>query len=81
MRYSLFAVLSVVAAVGLFFFLVIVFRSYMERKRDLLLKPNEEKTSVLADIGQTLKVAVRLLKTRHIILLLVLFMHLGEYFG
>ena len=79
-RYSLFAILSVVSAVGLCFFLLIVFRSYMERKRDLLLNTDDEKKSAPANIGQTLKVAGRLLKTRHMILLQVLFIYLGGYF-
>ena len=79
-RYSLFAILSIVAAVGLLLFLLIVFRSYMERKRDTLIKPDGEKTSALAGIVETLKVAGRLLKTRNMIILQVLFVYLGEHF-
>ncbi len=80
MRYSLFSILSVVAAVGLFIFILIIFRSYIERRRDDLIKPDQEKKSALADIIQTLKIAGRLLKTRHMLLLQILFIYLGENF-
>lgn len=79
-RYSLFAILSVVSGVGLLLFLLIVFRSYMQRKRDTLIKPAEEEKSALADIVHTLKVAGRLLKTRHMLVLQVPFIYLGKYF-
>ncbi len=80
MRYSLFAVLSVVAAVGLLIYIVVIFRSYTERRKDGLIKPDEEKESAFAGIIRTLKIAGRLLKTRHMLLLQILFVYLGEDF-
>jgi len=80
MRYSLFSILSVVSAIGLVLFILIIFRSYIERRRDGLIKSDKEKESTLTDINQTLKTSVRLLKTRNMRLLLSLFIYLGKYF-
>jgi hypothetical protein len=80
MRYSLFSILSVVSAIGLVLFILIIFRSYIERRRDGLIKSDKETKSTLTDINQTLKTSVRLLKTRNMRLLLSLFIYLGKYF-
>jgi len=80
MRYSLFSILSVVSAIGLLLFIFIIIRSYIERRRDGLIKSDKEKTNTLADISRTLKVAGRLLQTRNMLLLLILFIYLGKYF-
>jgi hypothetical protein len=79
MRYSLFSILSVVSAVGLILFILIIFRSYLDQRRNGLIKPEKDKTSTLADISQTLKTAGRLLKTRNMRLLLIIFVFLGKY--
>jgi hypothetical protein len=80
MRYSLFAILSSVSAISLFVFILIIFRSYIERRKDGLINLDEEKKSSFKDIIQTLKIAGRLIKTRHILLLLIFFVYLGENF-
>jgi len=80
MRYSMFSILSVVSAIGLLLFLFIIFRSYIERHRDGLIKSDKEKQNTLADINRTLKIAGQLLKTRNMLLLLILFIYLGKYF-
>jgi hypothetical protein len=80
MRYSLFSILSIVAAIALVVFIVIIFRSYIEGHREGLIEADKEKKSTLATIGQTLKIAGRLLKTRNILLLLIVFVYTGKYF-
>jgi hypothetical protein len=77
-RYSLFSIFSVIAGIGLAIFILIIWRSYLERRRDTLIKIYVEKKGSLADIGQTLKTIGRLLKTRNMLLLLVLFAYLGK---
>jgi hypothetical protein len=77
-RYSLFSIFSVVSGVSLTLFILIIWRSYIERRRDTLIKVYEEKNGTLSDIGRTLKTAGQLLKTRNILLLLVLFFYLGK---
>jgi hypothetical protein len=81
MRYDLFSILSIVAAVGLLVFAFIIFRSYIERRRKGLIKSDKEKKITLRDIGQTLKTAGRLLKTRNMLLLLVLSVYASKYFN
>jgi hypothetical protein len=77
-RYSLFSVLSVASGIGVVLFILIVWRSYMERRRDNLITTNKEKKITLADVGQTLKIGGRLLKTRNMLLLLILAVLLGK---
>ena len=77
-RYSLFSIFSVIAAVSLMMFLFIIWRSYIEGRRDNLIKIDEEKKSTPTDFSQTLKTTGRLLKTRNILLLLLLFVYLGK---
>ena len=69
---------SVVAGIALAIFLVMVWRSYLERRRDTLIKIYEEKKDSFASFGQTLKTIGQLLKTRNILLVLVLFTYLGR---
>ena len=77
-RYPLFAVFSVVSAVGLALFAVIIWRTYIERRRSDSQPSNSQGKIKLADILQTLKVAVRLLRTRQMLLLLIPFAYTGE---
>ena len=79
MRYSLFSILSVLSAIGLVIFILIIFRSYIEQRRENLIKTDKEKKDTFIDIIQTLKIAGRLLKTRNMLLLLILFIYLGRY--
>ncbi len=77
-RYSLFSIFSTVAAVSLVLFLTIIWRSCIERRRrDSLI---EVKKTTLANVGQTLKIIFRLLKTRNMLLLLIVFAYLGKYY-
>ena len=77
-RYSLFSVFSIIAGIGLAIFILIIWRSYLERPRDTLIKIYVQKRSSLVHIGQTLKTMGRLLKTRNMLFLLVLFAYLGK---
>ncbi|CAM4814393.1 unnamed protein product, partial [Rotaria magnacalcarata] len=74
-RIPLFIVFSIVSAVGLVLFLFIIWRSYTERKRDTLIRTEERGT--IGDIIPTLKIAVKLLKTRNMLLLLIPFAYTG----
>ncbi|CAF4254606.1 unnamed protein product, partial [Rotaria sp. Silwood2] len=76
-RIPLFVVFSVVSAVGLVLFALIIWRSYVEKNRDTLIRNVEEKRNTLVDIVQTLKIAVKLLKTRNMLLLLIPFAYSG----
>jgi hypothetical protein len=76
----MFSILSVVAAIGLVLFICIIFRSYMEQRRDGLIKGDKEKKDTLAGISSTLKEAGRLLKTRNMLILLCLAIYLGKSF-
>jgi hypothetical protein len=78
-RYPLFSIFSVVAAVGLVLFIFIIWRSCIEERRDRIIMINETKKGTLTGIGQTLKIFLRLLKTRHMFLLLFLFTYMGKY--
>jgi len=51
----------------------------MERRRDNFIGIHKTKKPTLADISQTLKISVRLLKTRNMLLLLMVFVYLGKY--
>lgn len=79
-RYPLFAVFSVVSAVGLAFFALIIWRSFNERLRRYSQPSNTETKITLADIKETMKIAVRLLKTRNMLLLLIPFAYTGKIF-
>ncbi|CAF1177430.1 unnamed protein product [Adineta steineri] len=76
-RIPLFAVFSIVSGAGLVLFIFIIWRSYVEKRRDNIPPIEEPKKSTAADIVQTLKVAVRLLKTRNMLLLLIPFSYTG----
>jgi len=77
-RYPLFSIFSVIAAVSLVLFIFLIWRSYIERRRDNFIGIHKTKKVTLADIGQTLKISGRLLKTRNMLLLLLLFIYLGK---
>jgi hypothetical protein len=70
-RIPLFVVFSIVSAVGLLVFIFIIWRSFVEKRNEVQTRSEEPKRSVLADIGHTLKVAGKLLKTRNMLLLLI----------
>ncbi|CAF1605528.1 unnamed protein product [Adineta ricciae] len=76
-RYPLFTVFSIVSAVGIACFGLVIWRTFSERRRanSELLK-NEEKVSCV-DTVETLKIALRLLKTRNMLLLLIPFGYTG----
>jgi hypothetical protein len=78
-RYSLFSIFSTVAAVSLVFFIILIWRSCIERRHDNLIEKQETKKNTLANVGQTLKTIGKLLKTRNMLLLLILFTYLGKY--
>ena len=59
-------------------FLFIIWRSYVEKNRNVLNQPVVEKKSVGADIIHTLKVAGKLLTTRNMLLLLIPFAYSGK---
>jgi hypothetical protein len=75
-RYPLFIVFSIVCAVGLFFSAIIVWRSIIEQRRS---QQQEQRQKVnLAVVGHTLKIALRLLKTKNMLLLLITFAYTGK---
>ncbi|CAF4085800.1 unnamed protein product [Rotaria sordida] len=78
-RIPLFIVFSIVSAIGLVLFLFIIWRSYVEKNRETLNHTVEERRNTLIGIVQTLKIAVKLLKTRHMLLLLIPFAYSGVY--
>ncbi len=77
-RIPLFVVFSIVSAVGLLLFIFIIWRSYVEKRRDNLNRSDEPKKSALEDISRTLKLAGKLLKTRNMLLLLIPFAYSGK---
>ena len=77
-RYSLFAILSVISAVSLILFLTIVWRSYNERRRSGYIPIGKVEKTAWAGIRETLKNAVKLLRTTHVRLLLIPFIYLGK---
>lgn len=79
MRYSLFSVLAVVVAVSLALFVLLIWRSCTEQRENSVIRNNETKKSSLARIVQTLKISGQLLKTRNMLLLLIIFAYLGKY--
>ncbi|CAF0787485.1 unnamed protein product [Didymodactylos carnosus] len=78
-RYLLFTVFSVVSGVGLALFLFIIWRSFIEKRRqkNLTLLTGEKKKN-FRDILQELIIALRLLRTRNMLLLLLPFAYSGE---
>jgi hypothetical protein len=80
-RIPLFVVFSIVSAAGLVLFIFMIWRTYIEKRRDdLNINPSDEppKQSRLADIGQTLKTAWKLLQTRNMLLLIIVFAYSGK---
>ncbi|CAF3836713.1 unnamed protein product, partial [Rotaria sp. Silwood1] len=76
-RIPLFVVFSIVSAIGLVLFILIIWRSYIEKNRDTLIRTVEERRNTLVDIVDTFKIAVKLLKTRNMLLLLIPFAYSG----
>jgi len=79
-RYSLFSVLASIVAVSLVLFVLLLWRSCMEQRENSVIRNNETKKSSLASIVQTLKISGQLLKTRNMLLLLIIFAYLGKYY-
>lgn len=79
-RIPLFVVFSIVSAVGLLVFVFIIWRSYVEKRRENPNRSNEPKKSVLVDLRDTLKIAGKLLTTRNMLLLLIPFAYSGKSF-
>lgn len=77
-RVPLFVVFSIVSAAGLVLFLFIIWRSYVEKRRDQSNQPDQPKKGVLRDISETLSIAASLLKTRNMLLLLIPFAYSGR---
>ncbi len=78
-RVPLFIVFSIVSAIGLVLFIFIIWRSYMEKKRETSNNSSEKpKQSVLKNIGHTLKMSGKLLQTRNMLLLLIPFAYSGK---
>jgi hypothetical protein len=71
-------VFSIVSAVGLVLFLFVIWRSYVEKRREPIIVTNEPKKSTAADVVGTLKAAWRLLSTRNMLLLLIPFAYSGK---
>ncbi len=75
-RYKLFTVFSIVGAISFLPFGIMVWRSFIERRRS---QPQQERQKVtLVDIGRTLTIALRLLKTRNMLILLISFLYTGK---
>ena len=77
-RIPLFVVFSIVSAVGLVLFIFIIWRTYVEKRRETVVPTDLPKKSTLADIVLTLKVALKLLRTRNMLLLLIPFAYSGK---
>jgi len=76
-RIPLFVVFSIVSAAGLLVFIFIIWRTYIEKRRENPSNSDQPKKSISADIRETLVVAVKLLKTRNMLLLLIPFAYSG----
>ncbi len=74
-RYSLFSIFSIIIVISLVLFIFLICRSCMEQRQNDKIK----KTS-LTNVIQTLKISGQLLKTRNMLLLLILFAYLGKYY-
>ena len=77
MRYLLFTVFSVVCGISLLVFGWIIWRTIIERRRTQAQTSNADRKISLAHIVETLKIAIRLLKTRNMLLLLFTFAYAG----
>jgi hypothetical protein len=77
-RYLLFSAFSVVCALGLVVFAIMVWRFIIERRR-LQQQQLQEKVT-LASMKDTLIIALRLLKTKNILFLLASFAYTGKSF-
>lgn len=77
-RIPLFVVFSIISAVGLLVFVFIIWRSYVEKRRENPNRSDEPKRSVLADLSRTLNIAGKLLRTRNMLLLLIPFAYSGK---
>lgn len=73
-RHSLFAVFSVVCLASLILFGLMIWRTFMKRRQTSNMKPK----ITIANMIETLKTSVRLLKTRHMLLLLIPFVYTGN---
>ncbi|CAF0968190.1 unnamed protein product [Didymodactylos carnosus] len=77
-RYLLFTVFSVVCGIGLLVFILLIWRSFVEKR--LLLNSEKEKKKkkiIFQDIKQELLIALKLLKTPNMLLLLIPFAYSG----
>lgn len=79
-RFQLFSIFSIIVIVSIIMFIFITWRSCMDQRRDNATKKDQIKRSSLTNIVQTLKISGQLLKTRNMLLLLILFIYLGKYF-
>ena len=77
-RYSLFIIFTLVCGIGLVLYAIIVWRSIIERRRRSKQQPQEKVT--WASIKDTLSIALRLLKTKNMLLLLIPFAYTGKSF-
>ncbi len=75
-RYQLFTVFSIVGAISFLPFGIMVWRSFIERRRSQ--QQQEQQKVTLADIGHTLTIGLRLLKTKNMLLLLISFIYAGK---
>ncbi len=76
-RHSLFIIFTIICAVGLVLYAIIVWRSIIERRRS---KQQQEEKVTLASIKYTLSIALRLLKTKNMLFLLIPFAYTGKSF-
>jgi hypothetical protein len=75
-RHQLFTVFSIVGAISFIPFGIMVWRSLIERRR--LQQQQERQKVTLVDIGRTLTIALRLLKTKNMLFLLISFVYTGK---
>ncbi|CAF4174625.1 unnamed protein product [Rotaria socialis] len=80
-RYPLFFVFSVVCAVGLVIYACIIWRWLIERRGQKLQSDPIEQKTALSDVIETFKIALRLLKTRNMLLLLIPFAYTEKLLG
>ncbi|CAF4549176.1 unnamed protein product [Rotaria magnacalcarata] len=80
-RYPLFFVFSVVCAIGLVIYACIIWRWLIERRGQKLQSDPIEQKTALSDVIETFKIALRLLKTRNMLLLLIPFAYTEKLLG
>ena len=73
-RYQIFTIFSIVGAISFIPFGIMAWRERVERRRS----QQELKKVTLVDIGHTLTIALRLLKTRNVLLLLISSVYIGK---